>query len=183
MENTTIKFTKNQRELIGKAAEKAGKNMGEYAYQCVFFVDKHRYDPYNLEDIMIVEEFKKLKNQLISFIRKQEQDYITPMINGLIDVKKELIAHKGILQAIQVNTAEVEGIQQKDSIENVKMVTESSLQGSELKRLEDALRQKDEMLKKAYSALQALKKASLEEKNQVIIRLNPVDFNKLVSLI
>ena len=73
-EYTTIKVTKDQRDFIQKTAKKHKVSSGELAYKCVEFSVKKRYDPFNPDEVVVSHEVKKLKDQLISFIRKQDSD-------------------------------------------------------------------------------------------------------------
>jgi hypothetical protein len=177
-DSTAIKVTKIQRDFIAKSAQKFKKNMGEFAYQCVFYIAKHRYDPYLMEDILIVDEFKKLKNQMISFIRTQEQDYIKPMHGSILDMKREVIIQNGLLQKLIINTSEVDyGKEEKET--KLAIVDTST---KEIKRLEEALRLKDDSLRKAMGSLQAIKKAATIGKKEVILGLNSEEFNKLIQI-
>ncbi len=74
--------------------------MGEIAYQCVVFVRKNGFDPYNVNEIIVAEEFKKLKDQFIGFIRKQEADYIKPLADHMIESRQAILSQTAVLQEL-----------------------------------------------------------------------------------
>lgn len=173
MDHTTIRFTKINREYIRKSAEKRSKPMGEFAFQCVHFVNENGYNPYLMEQALASEEFKKLKDQLISFIRKQEKDYIKPMTVSVMEVKKELINFRGVLQEVAINTA------QTDTKETAALKPLKADRTSELVR---ALEIKEAALQRAITSLRAINSACIPGKRDVTIQMSPEAFKNLVEI-
>ena len=173
MSHTTIRFTKENREYIGKSADKHSKPMGEFAYQCVYFVTENGYNPFLMEQALASEEMKKLKSQLISFIRTQEKEYIKPLAASMTEVKKELINYRGVLQQIQINTAEPEGL---------KTTAIKPLQDERHSDLLQALKEKEEALQRAINSLRAINSVSVPGKRDVTVQMTPEEFKKLVDV-
>lgn len=178
-EVTTIKVTKKQRELIGDAAKKHKKKIGEFVYQCALFVHKRRLDPYDLKETEVIEEFKKLKSQLISFIRKQERDHIVPLHNSVNDMTRQLVSTTDTLEGIYANSANFE-----DDLpgEQPKQTLTADLDDSNIKLLREELDKKNRLINQVYKDIQTLKNAAKSQRGKVLIELSADEFNRIVSL-
>lgn len=178
-EVTTIKVTKKQRELIGEAAGKHNKKIGEFVHQCTLFVHTRKYDPYELEDINVIEEFKKLKTQLISFIRKQERDHIVPLHNSVNDMTRQLVSTTDTLEGIYANSSnfvdDLTGKQQQ----RPPAVDQS---GTNIELLRAELDKKNRLINQVLKGMSVLKSAAKPQKGKVLIELSADDFNRIVSL-
>lgn len=175
MSYASLKVSEKQHEFIKKAAKKADKAIGDFTYQCVLFVSERNYNPYGLEEIHVAEEFKKLKNQLISFIRTQEKDILKPVQESVMDMRKQMVGIQGSLQQIVINTAE--------SPEPVKQTpTPNAIGSPQTHDLEKALSDKDMKLKRAVEALKKLKQVSIPGKTNVTLQITPEMFAELVAI-
>ena len=185
MDTTHIKFTKKQRDFIKKAALRGDQPMGEWAYQCVYFIHRHRYDPYMLEDIMLGVEFKKLKDQLIGFIRTQEKDYLTPMMKTVQEMATSQSEFSVVLQHFTADNAVLVDDTPEDSDRTLSEAfknQQTDTKQQEIDRLKNILVQKDDMLNKLRQATVKIKNASLARKGQIYLNLTEDEFNKLVSI-
>ncbi|MEQ8882712.1 MAG: hypothetical protein RLO12_10920 [Fulvivirga sp.] len=193
-QSTTIKVTKSQRDFISKAAKKHTddknkpdpKPMGEYAFQCVKFINKNKYDPYELEDFHTAEELKKLREVVVGFHRTQEKNLIKPMIETVNGMARSQVEFSILLQEFMSMNAVLED----DTIfEEKEPVSSGTLSNSdddknkaEIQRLKNILAQKDMKLHSQRQALEAIKNASLPKKGQIILNMSEDEFNKVVSL-
>ena len=181
-ETTHIKVKKNQRDFIQTAAKKFKKPMGEIAYQCVVFVRKNGFDPYNVNEILVAEEFKKLKNQLIGFIRKQEADYIKPLVQHMMDSKAATLNHTAVLQELVAQNATLSGEEDLESEEK----PAEALKTSESKKdnaSERIILQKDLQLGTLRDKLSQIKAVSTARgKNEVLLKISQEEFEKLVTI-
>ena len=174
--HTTIKIKASARNLIAKAAEKYKKPMGEFVYQCVFFIHKHRYDPYQMEDIKIAEEFKKFSDRMISFIRNQEQKYISPMYTLVQDMAKQFVVYQRVMEEIMASQAILAPVSDD--------LVEESINPSEdkVKSLEKDLRGKTELLEQVQQSLQRLRGVSVVKKREIHLKISAEEFDELTSI-
>ena len=193
-QNTTIKVTKTQRDFISKAAKKHTdaknkpdpKPMGEYAFQCVKFINKNKYDPYELEDFHTAEELKKLREVVVGFHRTQEKNLITPMIETVNGMARSQVEFSILLQEFMSMNAVLED----DAVLEEKETTRSATfngdnddkNKTEIQRLKNILTQKDMKLHSQRQALESIKNASLPRKGQIVLNMSEDEFNKIVSL-
>ncbi|HNP96124.1 MAG TPA: BfmA/BtgA family mobilization protein [Cyclobacteriaceae bacterium] len=169
---TNLKFKLSERDFIAKASKRFDKPMGEFAAQCVVFVHTFKYNPYDLDSGHAQEEFKKLKNQLISFIRKQEADHIIPMSKSMTELRKEVLVMQGAMQNLLVNTAEPE----------MSETATSPLEPARDTRILDlmkALEEKDRLLSLKTAALAELKRSAVIGKRDVRLQIEPDRFEEL----
>lgn len=175
MEYTTIRVTKQQRDAIASVSKSYRKSTGDFAVQCVEFCRKNKYDPYAIDEIQITEEFKKLKNQLISFIRKQEADFIQPMAKSVNDLKRQSIESKELLVQVMANTAEIDGNESGNSIE-------SKSESSQLAKLEQILEIKNKQLSDCVQALNKIKDNIINDKgSSANVSLKPEQLKSLIE--
>lgn len=154
MKYTHIKVTEQSRDYIRSAAKRFNKSMGEFVYQCVFFVHKQKYDPYDLEDIKIVQEFIKLKDQIIRFIRTQERDHIVPMHQAVNNMQRQLIANGEIMADIVAQTADYDA---------------------------PTTSKTNEKLEKAVEALEIIKKRSKPTENGLLLDITADQLQALID--
>ena len=174
--HTTIKITTSARDYIGKAAKKYHKPMGEFVYQCVFFIHKHRYDPYQMEDIKIAEEFKKFSERMISFIRTQEQKYISPMHTMVQDMVKQFVGYQRVMEEMMASQAILAPL--SDDLPENSMETLEN----QIKSLEQSLKGKTELLEEIQQSLQRLREVSVVKKREVQLKISAEEFQQLTTI-
>lgn len=175
---THIKVTEKQRDFIKEAAKRLKKPMGEFAFQCVQFIHRHRYDPYNYEDVMLGEEFKKFQKQIVSFLRKHEQEVLKPMrdgFNGLCSSQKEFSV---IFDRFISENSNNKKTNDEPHLKDKHLI--QSLQ-KEVAQLRQIINEKDVTADSYLKALQTLKSASLPKKGKIFINLKEEEFANLVS--
>lgn len=184
-ESTTLKVTKKQRDFIAKAAQRYDKPIGQFAYQCTVFVHKNKYDPFGQTDILVAEEVRKLKEQLVSFIRTQEKNYIVPLQATQRGMVEQMIKFQSLLQEVYLAVAD-----ERELIEAPQAVKESPMPKEEgaghskrIEELEKALQQKDQYLQQMRHSLQSIKDSAIASKFQVKLAMGEDVFVKLVSII
>lgn len=176
---TAIKITKSQRELIGEAAAKHNRPLGDFIHQCALFVHTRKYDPYDLEEINVIEEFKKLKTQLISFIRKQERDHIVPLHNSVNTMTRQLVSTTDTLEGLYASRANFEDDLTGKQQEQPPAVDQG---GANLKLLREELDKKNRLINQAFKAMSILKNASKSQRGKVLIDLSEDEFKRITSL-
>jgi len=182
-DSSHIRVTKDQHSLIKKAALKGKKSMGEWAYQCTYFVYKHRYDPYLMEEILINEEFKGLRKDLIGFIRKQEEKILKPVLDQVNGMSRTQIELTHLLQEVLSQNANlVDDLGDSIDTPGAESTDAQNDFSEELARKDRIISDKDKTIQKMREALQTMKNASLERRGQVFLGISMDDFQKLVSL-
>jgi hypothetical protein len=78
-ETTHIIIKKADHPTFKKAAERYSCSMGDIAAASLNFVLVNRYNPFDLTDTAVVEEVRKMKDQLVAYIKKQEQTLLKPL--------------------------------------------------------------------------------------------------------
>ena len=176
---TTIKVTQKHRELIGKAASRHDRPLGEFVHQCVLFVHKHRYNPYDLKDMSIADEFKKLRDSLVGFIRQQEKDHIVPMHNAVNDMTRQLVSTVDIMEGIYSKTADFE-----DDLTTgqANQASAAEIDNESIKLLRAELDKKNKIINQAIKDMDSLKKAAKRQRGKVLLELAENDFDRIVSL-
>lgn len=174
--HTTIKITTAARNYIAKAADRYKKPMGEFAYQCVFFIHKHRYDPYQMEDIKVAEEFKKFSDRMISFIRNQEQKFISPMHKAVQDMTKQFVGYQRVMEEIMASQAILAPVSDDLPEEGVDFSVDK------IKGLEKDLKGKTELLEQIQQSLQKLREVSVVKKREIQLKISREEFERLTSI-
>jgi len=77
----TIKVDEKSKADLEKICKDYDLNIGEAVEAMIAYFKKTKQNPTDQSNF--VEEFKKLKNQLISFIKTQEQEKLNPILQGL----------------------------------------------------------------------------------------------------
>ncbi|MEQ8580053.1 MAG: BfmA/BtgA family mobilization protein [Balneola sp.] len=187
-QSTTIKFTKKQRDYISECAARAEKTMGEFAHQCVVFIGKNKYDPYDVDDFHTAEELKKLRSSIVRFIRTQETKYIIPMVQTVNGMASSQMEFSQLLQnfisqnaLLEDDSDQIQGGSSEGNALSKDPYTEKA--NTEISRLKDILSQKDKKLHAQREALDAIKKSSLPKKGQVILNMTEEEFNRVISLL
>lgn len=86
-----IRVSESTASDLVKLASKHNRFAYEIADGAIRYFSKSGYNPCDMENIETpAEELKKLKNTVISFIRKQESDYIKPLV-GKLDTAVSLL--------------------------------------------------------------------------------------------
>lgn len=78
---TSLRVRKSTHEVLSKEAKKIDLSLIEYLDSMIFYFEKTGQDPREITNIP--DDVKKLKNQLISFIRKQEKEKLNPALAEL----------------------------------------------------------------------------------------------------
>ncbi len=87
MADKLIKVSEEVHKMISKLANGSNESMKDYVESMAIYFEKNGVAPKSMEPSP-AEEVKKLKDQLIRFIRTHEKKKITPILNDL-----ELIIH------------------------------------------------------------------------------------------
>ncbi len=79
------------KKTVKKLAEKFDRYEYEFIHDAVEYFEKSGYNPAEMEGVEApAEEMKKLRNTFISFMRKQESDYLRPLV-GKLDASISLL--------------------------------------------------------------------------------------------
>ena len=84
----TIKVGESSKTDLEKICKDFDLNIGEAVEAMIAYFKKTKQNP--TDQTNFIEEFKKLKNQLISFIKTQEQEKLNPILEGLVAVLQRL---------------------------------------------------------------------------------------------
>lgn len=88
MDLKTIRISEKSKTDLDKICKDNDLNIGEAVEAMIEYFRKTKQNP--TDQTNFVEEFKKLKNQLISFIKTQEQEKLNPMLESLVAVLQRL---------------------------------------------------------------------------------------------
>ncbi|KAF9659984.1 hypothetical protein NH341_06450 [Tenacibaculum sp. XPcli2-G] len=102
----TVRVYESSFEKMNDLCAKYSLNKTELIESCLTFFIKTKIDPTDVSDVSA--EVKKMKNQLISFIRTQEKEMLVPLIRKqdlLIEkflnlIKEDLVDKKYLLSAL-----------------------------------------------------------------------------------
>jgi len=78
------------REKLNKLSKLHQRRMYLFLEQAVDFFDRTGYDPLQSDVESPAAEMKKLRNSLVSFIRKQEKDLLVPMMDRVDEMVKTM---------------------------------------------------------------------------------------------
>ena len=78
--NKSVRFTEDTDEKFGKIAEKLGRSKQDLLAEMVDYFYKSKKDPADLSDEILKKELGQGINRIISFIKVQEKDILSPML-------------------------------------------------------------------------------------------------------
>jgi hypothetical protein len=78
------------REKLNKLSKLHQRRMYIFLEQAVDFFDRTGFDPLQSDVESPAAEMKKLRNSLVSFIRKQEKDLLVPMMDRVDEMVKTM---------------------------------------------------------------------------------------------
>ena len=114
----TIRIFNSSFEQMNKVCKQYSLTKTELVEAFLNYFDKTKIDPREISDVST--EVKKLKNQLISFIRKQEKDKLDPL------VKKQDILIKESVQFYKNSNIQDKNIK-KLIIQNDKLIVDNQI--------------------------------------------------------
>lgn len=85
-----INIKPDTREKLNKLSKLHQRRMYIFLNDAVNFFDRTGFDPLECEVQSPAEEMKKLRNSLVSFIRKQEKDLLIPMVDRVDEMVKTM---------------------------------------------------------------------------------------------
>jgi len=78
--NKSVRFTESTDEKFGKVAEKLGRSKQDLLAEMVDYFYKSKKDPSDLNDEILKKELGQGINRIISFVKVQEKDILSPML-------------------------------------------------------------------------------------------------------
>ncbi|MEM6768058.1 MAG: BfmA/BtgA family mobilization protein [Bacteroidota bacterium] len=88
-----IKGKRTSRTLLGELANQHHLKQYEFLDYALVFFKQTGHDPREAEISSPAEELKKLRNTLVSFIRRQEKDILLPMMDRVEETLKLQVKH------------------------------------------------------------------------------------------
>lgn len=88
-----IRGKNSTRDLLAKLSDKHGRKQYEFLDQTLQFFKETGFDPKETEFELPGAELKKLRNSLVSFIRKQEKDILRPLASQMDEFMTTYAGH------------------------------------------------------------------------------------------
>ncbi len=99
-DNKSLRFPEETDKKLTKLAERLGHSKRDLFVQMVDYFDKSKKDPADLNDDLLKKDISQGINRIISFIKTQEKDTLSPM---LAEVRE---AHRATLQLDQQQSSQ-----------------------------------------------------------------------------
>ncbi len=143
---SNLKVTKETKQIIDKLVDKHGGLQRDFIHKMVVYFQNTGTDPDTYIMPSPAEELKKFRDTIISFMRKQESDFIKPTFGKMQSLMEMMVRFMEEEKAAKPGNKELKAPPEKQVISPTERQELTSKESEELKRLENELDIKKQQL-------------------------------------